>query len=31
MAENQNEYFNKVFTSEDISALPILEAKFEGR
>ena len=31
MAENLNEYFSSVFTREDISALPVLETKFEGR
>ena len=31
MAENLNEYFSSVFTREDISILPILETKFEGR
>ena len=31
MAENLNEYFNSVFTREDISTLPVLETKFEGR
>ena len=31
MAENLNEYFSSVFTREDISALPLLETKFEGR
>ena len=31
MAENLNEYFSSVFTKEDISILPVLETKFEGR
>ena len=31
MAENLNEYFSLVFTREDISILPVLETKFEGR
>ena len=31
MAENLNEFFNSVFTREDISALPVPETKFEGR
>ena len=31
MAENFNVYFSSVFTREDISALPVLETKFEGR
>ena len=31
MAENLNEYFSWVFTREDISILPVLETKFEGR
>ena len=31
MAENTNEYFSLVFTREDISTLPVLETKFEGR
>ena len=31
MAENLNEYFSSVFTTEDISILPVLETKFEGR
>ncbi|KAK2142863.1 hypothetical protein NP493_4736g00001 [Ridgeia piscesae] len=31
MAENLNEYFSSVFTREDISILPVLETKFEGR
>ena len=31
MAENLNEYFSSMFTREDISALPELETKFEGR
>ena len=31
MAENLNEYFSTVFTREDISTLPVLETKFEGR
>ena len=31
MAENLNEYFSSVFTREDISTLPVLETKFEGR
>ena len=31
MAENLNEYFSSVFTREDISVLPVLETKFEGR
>ena len=31
MAENLNEYFSSVFTREDISILPILETKFQGR
>ena len=30
-AENLNEYFSSVFTREDISTLPVLETKFEGR
>ena len=30
-AENLNEYFSSVFTREDISILPVLETKFEGR
>ena len=28
---NLNEYFSSVFTREDISILPVLETKFEGR
>ena len=31
MAENLNEYFSLVFTREDISILPVIETKFEGR
>ena len=31
MAENLNEYFGSMFTREDISILPVLETKFEGR
>ena len=31
MAENLNEYFSSVFTREDISILPVLETKFEGK
>ena len=31
MAENLNEYFSLVFTREDISIFPVLEATFEGR
>ena len=31
MAENLNEYFSSVFTREDISTLPVLDTKFEGR
>ena len=31
MAENLNEYFSSVFTREDISILPVLDTKFEGR
>ena len=31
MAENLNEYFSSVFNREDISILPVLETKFEGR
>ena len=31
MAENLNEYFSSVFNKEDISILPVLETKFEGR
>ena len=31
MADNLNEYFSSVFTREDISILPVLETKFEGR
>ena len=31
MAENLNEYFSLVFTRENISILPVLETKFEGR
>ena len=31
MAENLNEYFRSVFTREDISILPVLETKFEGK
>ena len=31
MAENLNECFSSVFTREDISTLPVLETKFEGR
>ena len=31
MAENLNEFFSSVFTREDISILPVLETKFEGR
>ena len=31
MAENLNEYFSSVFTREDVSILPVLETKFEGR
>ena len=31
MAENLNEYLSSVFTREDISILPVLETKFEGR
>ena len=30
MAEVLNEYFNSVFTTEDISSLPIPFTKFEG-
>ena len=31
LEENLNEYFSSVFTREDISILPVLETKFEGR
>ena len=31
MAENLNEYISSVCTRADISALPVLETKFEGR
>ena len=31
MAENLNEYFSSVVTRQDISILPVLETKFEGR
>ena len=31
MGENLNEYFSSVFTREDISILPVLKTKFEGR
>ena len=31
MAENLNEYFSSVFTRKYISALPVIETKFEGR
>ena len=31
MTENLNECFSSVFTREDISILPVLETKFEGR
>ena len=31
MADNLSEYLSSVFTREDISALPVLETKFEGR
>ena len=31
MAEHLNVYFSSVFIREDISALPVLETKFEGR
>ena len=31
MAENLKEYFNSVFTREDINALPFSETKFAGR
>jgi len=31
MAENLNQYYSSVFTREDISLLPVLETKFEGR
>ena len=31
MAEILNEYFSSVFTREDISTLPVLETKLEGR
>ena len=31
MAKNLNEYFSSVFTREDISILPVLETKFDGR
>ena len=31
MAENLNEFFSSVFSREDISILPVLETKFEGR
>ena len=30
MAENLNEYFNSVFTMENISACPVLDIIFEG-
>ena len=30
MAEVLNEYFSSVFTSEDISSLPVTASKFEG-
>ena len=31
MAEYLNDYFSSMFTREDISILPVLETKFEGR
>ena len=31
MAENLYEYFSSMVTREDISILPVLETKFEGR
>ena len=31
MAENINEYFSSVFIREEISILPVLETKFEGK
>ena len=31
MPENLNEYFNSVFTKDDISAFQVSETKFEGR
>ena len=31
MAENLNEYSSSVFTREDVSILPVLDTKFEGR
>ena len=31
MVENLNDYFSLAFTREDISTLPVLETKFEGR
>ena len=31
MAEHLNDYFSSMFTREDISILPVLETKFEGR
>ena len=31
MAKNLNEYLSSVYTREDISTLPVLETKFEGR
>ena len=29
MAEDLNGYFSSVFTTEDISSLPVLDAKFQ--
>ena len=31
MAENLNDYFSSVFNREDITIVPVLETKFEGR
>ena len=31
MAEILNEYFSAVFTREDVSILPVIETKLEGR
>ena len=30
MAEDLNGYFSSVFTKEDISSLPVADAKFQG-
>ena len=31
MAQILNKYFSAVFTREDVSILPVIETKFEGR